>query len=89
MTPESETQSPSTKSNPSERAWTGGIYDEARRGWLYNLECNPKAKEAFKPDYLVPVLPVNTANTGEITEHKEELKKSEKIKENINEYNLW
>ena len=34
--------------DPSKRAWTGGIYDEARRGWLYNLECNPKAKDAFK-----------------------------------------
>jgi hypothetical protein len=33
----------------SKRAWTGGIYDEARRGWLYNLECNPKAKTAYKP----------------------------------------
>lgn len=36
--------------DPSARAWTGGIYDEARRGWLYNLECNPNAKKAFKPD---------------------------------------
>ncbi|RLD31070.1 MAG: DUF1080 domain-containing protein [Bacteroidetes bacterium] len=34
--------------DPSDRAWTGGIYDEARRGWLYNLERNPKAKSAFK-----------------------------------------
>ncbi len=34
--------------DPSKRAWTGGIYDEARRGWLYNLEGNPRAKEAFK-----------------------------------------
>lgn len=34
--------------DPSKRAWSGGIYDEARRGWLYNLECNPKAKYAFK-----------------------------------------
>ncbi len=34
--------------DPSERAWSGGIYDEARRGWLYNLECNPKGKKAFK-----------------------------------------
>lgn len=33
----------------SPRAWSGGIYDEARRGWLYNLECNPKAKTAYKP----------------------------------------
>ena len=34
----------------SARAWSGGIYDEARRGWLYNLECNPKAKSAYKPE---------------------------------------
>ncbi|MCK4921516.1 MAG: DUF1080 domain-containing protein [Bacteroidales bacterium] len=33
--------------DPSKRAWSGGIYDEARRGWLYNLECNPKGKEAY------------------------------------------
>lgn len=32
----------------STRAWSGGIYDEARRGWLYNLECNPAAKTAYK-----------------------------------------
>lgn len=30
------------------RAWTGGIYDEARRDWLYPMEYNPKAKTAFK-----------------------------------------
>lgn len=34
--------------DPSDRAWTGGIYDEARRGWLNNLENNPKAQKAFK-----------------------------------------
>jgi hypothetical protein len=34
--------------DPSERAWTGGIYDEARREWLYTLEYNPSAKSAFK-----------------------------------------
>lgn len=34
--------------DPSARAWSGGIYDEARRGWLYNLEVNPAAKTAFK-----------------------------------------
>ena len=33
--------------DPSKRAWSGGIYDEARRVWLYNLECNPKGKEAY------------------------------------------
>jgi hypothetical protein len=32
----------------SARAWSGGIYDEARRGWLYNLEYNPSAKTAYK-----------------------------------------
>lgn len=32
----------------SARAWSGGLYDEARSGWLYNLECNPKAKSAYK-----------------------------------------
>lgn len=34
--------------DPSARAWTGGFYEEGRRGWLYNLECNPKGKTAFK-----------------------------------------
>jgi hypothetical protein len=34
--------------DPSERAWTGGIYDEARRLWLYPLEYNLPAKKAFK-----------------------------------------
>ncbi|HYF69337.1 MAG TPA: DUF1080 domain-containing protein [Ohtaekwangia sp.] len=34
--------------DPSPRAWTGGVYDEARREWLYPLEYNPKGKTAFK-----------------------------------------
>jgi hypothetical protein len=34
--------------DPSSRAWTGGIYDESRRGWLYTLENNPDGKKAFK-----------------------------------------
>ena len=32
----------------SERAWSGGIYDEARRGWLYPMTDNPGARKAFK-----------------------------------------
>ena len=32
----------------SSRAWSGGIYDEARRGWLFNLENKPEAQKAFK-----------------------------------------
>lgn len=31
------------------RRWTGGIYDEARRGWLNNLTKNEVARKAFKP----------------------------------------
>jgi len=34
--------------DPSERAWSGGIYDEARRGWLYTLDENPLGRKAFK-----------------------------------------
>lgn len=36
--------------DPSKRSWSGGIYDEARRGWLNNLEGkkNRAAREAFK-----------------------------------------
>lgn len=34
--------------DPSDRAWTAGIYDEARRGWLYDLRHNQAAREAFK-----------------------------------------
>jgi hypothetical protein len=35
--------------DPSARAWSGGIYDEASRGWLYPMDYNPDAKKAFKP----------------------------------------
>ena len=34
--------------DPSSRAWSGGIYDEARRGWLFNLEGMEEAQQAFK-----------------------------------------
>jgi hypothetical protein len=34
--------------DPSKRAWTGGIYDEGRRGWLYDLDEKPEAQKAFK-----------------------------------------
>ncbi|GGF38646.1 3-keto-disaccharide hydrolase [Echinicola rosea] len=36
------------EADPKERAWSGGIYDEARRGWLYPLSLNPEARKAFK-----------------------------------------
>ena len=35
--------------DPSLRAWSGGIYDESRRGWLYPMELNEKNKFSFKP----------------------------------------
>ena len=34
--------------DPSKRAWTGGIYDESRRGWLFDLKKNEPARKAFK-----------------------------------------
>ena len=34
--------------DPSARAYTGGIYDEGRRGWLFGLKNNEAARKAFK-----------------------------------------
>ncbi len=34
--------------DPSARGWSGGIYDEGRRGWLYPVGLNPNGKTAFK-----------------------------------------
>ncbi|MEX0719485.1 MAG: DUF1080 domain-containing protein [Balneolaceae bacterium] len=34
--------------DPSDRAWTGGIYDEKRRGWLFPLEKMEDAQQAYK-----------------------------------------
>lgn len=36
------------EADPTPRAWSGGVYDEARRGWFYTLDLNPAAKSAFK-----------------------------------------
>jgi len=33
----------------SDRRWSGGIYDESRRGWLYGLDLNPDARTAYRP----------------------------------------
>ncbi len=35
--------------DPSARAWSGAIYDESRRNWLYIPNINPEGKKAFKP----------------------------------------
>ncbi len=34
--------------DPTERAWSGGIYDEARRDWLYIPNINPEGKKTFR-----------------------------------------
>ncbi|MDA1027797.1 MAG: DUF1080 domain-containing protein [Bacteroidetes bacterium] len=34
--------------DPSERAWTAGIYEEGRRGWLFNLQGRGAAQKAFR-----------------------------------------
>ncbi len=34
--------------DPSKRAWSGGVYEEAGRLWLYTLEYNESAKKAFR-----------------------------------------
>lgn len=34
--------------DPSKRAWSGGLYEQARRNWLQNLTNNPEARAAFK-----------------------------------------
>ncbi|MDF2159262.1 DUF1080 domain-containing protein [Algoriphagus sp. CAU 1675] len=36
------------EADPTDRAWSAGVYDEARRGWLYPLELNPEARSVFK-----------------------------------------
>lgn len=34
--------------DPSQRGFSGGLYDEARRGWLYPPELNPAAARSFR-----------------------------------------
>jgi hypothetical protein len=34
--------------DPTSRAYSGGVYDEARRGWLDDLSDNPEGRAAFK-----------------------------------------
>jgi hypothetical protein len=34
--------------DPSDRAWTGGLYDEARRGWLHPVYGPDAARKAFR-----------------------------------------
>ncbi|MEE8155050.1 MAG: DUF1080 domain-containing protein, partial [Phycisphaerales bacterium] len=36
--------------DPSDRAWSAGIYEEGRRGWLHPLDNNDYAQRALDPD---------------------------------------
>jgi hypothetical protein len=36
--------------DPTNRKWSGGIYDEGRRLWLYPLTLNPGAQNAYRAD---------------------------------------
>ena len=36
------------EADPTDRKWSGGLYDEGRRQWLNPLADQPKAQEAFK-----------------------------------------
>ena len=61
--------------DPSQRSYSGGIYDEGRRGWLYPLSLNPEGQRAYRtgqwnqyhieaigPELRIWVNGVNTAN---------------------------
>ncbi|MBC8024559.1 MAG: DUF1080 domain-containing protein [Steroidobacteraceae bacterium] len=34
--------------DPSDKAWSGGIYEEAQRGWFYTGDMNPPGKSLYK-----------------------------------------
>jgi len=36
--------------DPSSRKWSGGLYDEGRRDWLYPGSYNPNGQKMFKPN---------------------------------------
>ncbi len=39
--------------DPSARQWSGGIYDEGRRDWLYPMALHPEAQNAFQLGHLI------------------------------------
>ncbi len=38
------------EADPTWRRWTGGVYDEGRREWLYPMQLNEAAQFAYKPN---------------------------------------
>jgi hypothetical protein len=65
--------------DPSDRAWSGGIYDEARRGWLVTLEGYEPGRSAWRKDdwnhYRIEALGdtlriwLNGVNTANLLDH--------------------
>ncbi|MBK9745040.1 MAG: DUF1080 domain-containing protein [Saprospiraceae bacterium] len=49
--------------DPSPRAWSGGLYDESRRGWLYKLEGKPEAQKLLKNQYGITTRSLPLDNT--------------------------
>ena len=43
-------RAPHDSIDPSDRAWSGGIYYEGGRGWIYPLKGREAAQKAFKVD---------------------------------------
>ncbi len=68
--------------DPSDRSWSGGIYDEGRRGWLKPLKNKPHAQGAFEPTgwnrYRIHAegnrmrVYVNGLKTADLTDEKDE-----------------
>ncbi len=48
--------------DPSDRAWSAGIYDEGRRGWLFNLTQKDDARYAFQQDQWNKLLIIAIGN---------------------------
>ena len=48
LAPDGKVRGYQVEIDPTQRAWTGGIYDEERRGWLFPVEHDPRAREAFR-----------------------------------------
>jgi hypothetical protein len=65
--------------DPSARAWTGGIYDEARRGWLYDLG----GKKGAQPDTPALQAARNAFKQGEWNHFRVEAK-GDSIKTRLN-----
>lgn len=38
------------EADTSPRNWTGGLFDQSRRGWRYTVEYNPEVKSAYKKE---------------------------------------